>query len=228
PAGVRVLAAYWLEALGRPLDGGAAEAILLRDAETGLMAFDWESAERSLTTALAANPRSREAHALLGQVYLSRYQYWHDWAQLDRELFPGISTADPEMFGHLADKGREELERAEKLPARGGPAPEGFGESLAETESGEAAPHFLLGKIHFLKGEMEAARREMETVLELDRGRGALPAYARLYLARIARAAGDLPAARRHLEEIVAMAPAGRVTKTAKEELKQLSPAGGR
>jgi tetratricopeptide (TPR) repeat protein len=222
PGVVRVLADYWLEILHRPLNGRAARDVLVRDAEIELMRFDWDRAEESLRAALAIDPRSREAHAMLGQVYLSRFQYWYDKALLDRELFPGVSQADPWMYQYLADKGREELQRAEALPAESGVTPWlPAGEPTVAAE-GEASSHFLAGKAHFLRGDLEAARREMETVLELDRGRGALPAYARLYMARAAEARGDPAEARRQLEEIVKMAPSGQIMRLAREALRRL------
>jgi tetratricopeptide (TPR) repeat protein len=222
PEVVRVLADYWLEILHRPLNGRAARDVLVRDAEIDLMKFDWERAEQSLLAALALDPRSREAHALLGQVYLSRFQYWYDWALLDRELFPGVSQADPWMYQYLADKGREELQRAEALPPERAGMPWLPAGEPSGVQPGEASSHFLTGKAHFLRGDLEAARREMETVLELDRGRGALPAYARLYLARAAEARGDLAEARLQLEAIVKMAPSGQVTRLAREALRRL------
>src|SRR5262249_2657661 len=120
PELVRGLADYWLEILGRPLNGRAAQEVLMHDAEVELLGFDWEKAEASLQAALDLDPRSREAHAMLGQVYLSKFQYWYDFALLDRELFPGESQADPYMYLYLQDKGREELRRADNLA----PAPQ--------------------------------------------------------------------------------------------------------
>ncbi|MGH9869349.1 MAG: tetratricopeptide repeat protein, partial [Candidatus Polarisedimenticolia bacterium] len=222
---VRVLADYWLEILGRPLNGRAARDALMRDAELQLLGFDWEKAESSLQAALALDPLNRKAHTMLGQVYLSKFQYWYDFALLDRELHPSVSSADPYMYQYLADKGRTELARAETLPddLPGNPAMLDAEDVALSTDS-MASSHFLAGKAHYLRGDLEAARREMETVLELDRTRGSLPAYARLYLARVAQTRGDQEEARRQLEAIVKMAPAGRVTRLAREALEKLPP----
>lgn len=218
-----MLADYWLEILGRPLNGRAARELLMRDAEVRLMGLDWEGAEASLREALALDPRSRSAHAMLGQVYLSKFQYWYDFALLDRELHPGESTADPYMYQYLEDKGREELRQAEALPPEVPGAPEGALPEAPMVEGTDmASNHYLAGKARFLAGDLEGARREMETVLALDRTRGSLPAYAHLYLARVALARGRPGDARRELEAVVAMNPGGQVTRLAREALKRL------
>jgi len=224
PSEVRVLADYWLEHLGQPLNRLAAHKILRQEAAADLMNFDWEAAEAKLLTVLAEDPRNRDAHSALGAVYLSKFQYWYDWALLDRELFPGISMADPESFRFLADKGRREANMAAQLP---------FGDEerrLSEIGSADArtedtATHFLQGKVHFLRGEMEAARTEFETALTLERARSSLAAYCHLYLGRIALALGDAEEARDEFESALAMKVGGDVTKRATEALRHLPSA---
>lgn len=221
PPEVRVLADYWLEHLGQPLNRRAAHKILKQEAEADLMNFDWQAAEAKLLTVLAEDPRNRDAHSTLGAVYLSQYQYWYDWALLDRELFPGVSMADPESFKYLADKGKRETNLAAQLP---------FGEEerwLSETTSSvpgadQAPSHFLQGKVHFLRNEMEAARIEFETALTLERARSSLAAWCHLYLGRIALALGDAAEARGEFESALAMKVGGDVTKRAAEAIRRL------
>jgi len=226
PEQVGVIAEYWLERLGQPLNRRSVEAILMQEADTDLMNFQWEQAETKLRQVLASNPENREAHATLGEVYLSKYQYWYDWLLLDKELFPGESMSDPETFKFLADKGRAELRMAEELP---------FGEDdrwLSEhgpVEPGkdQAAPHFLLGKVHFLKGDLEVARQELETALALEPRKSSLAAYCRLYLGRIAAADGDEKEARRQLEMVIKMHVSEKVTDLARRALQDLEAGAG-
>jgi len=127
------------------------------------------------------------------------------------------------MYQYLEDKGREELRQAEALPPEVPGAPEGALPEQPMVEGTDmASNHYLAGKARFLVGDLEGARREMETVLALDRTRGSLPAYARLYLARVALARGRSEDARRELEAVVAMNPGGQVTKLAREALRRL------
>lgn len=221
PRQVQVLADFWLEHLGQPLNRRAAARILQQEAEADLMNFDWDAAEAKLLTVLAGDPQNREAHSALGNVYTSKYQYWYDWAVLDRELFPGISMTDPEMFKFLADKGQREMNLAAQLPFG---AEERYLTEIGPVEPGaeQAAPHFLQGKVHFLRAEMEAARGEFETALTLERARSSLAAYCHLYLGRIALAEGDAAAARGEFESAVAMKVGGDVTKRANEAIRKL------
>jgi len=221
PEQVRVIAALWLESLGQPLDQRAVQRMLMQEADTDLLNFDWDDAERKLKAVLAADPESREAHAALGQVYLSKYQYWYDWMLLDHELFPGESQADPEVYRFLADKGRRELSLAESAM---------FGQKerwMSETgpvEPGADQPmsHLLMGKASMLRGEYESARRQFQTALDLEPSSQTLRAFCHLYLARAATAAGDLEEARREYGLALGLAVGGEVTELAKEELSDL------
>ena len=222
PAQVAVIAELWLEHLGQPLDQHAAHRLLLQQADVDLMSFEWEAAEARLRRVLAADPQSREAHAALGQVYLSKYQYWYDWMLLDRELFPAESQADPETYRYLADKGREELKKAESLA---------FGEQerwMSETgpvEPGVDQPmvHLLMAKAHLMKGAIESARRELETALALEPSDDTLTAWIHLYLGRVAAAEGDAATARREYELVLKLRVGGDVTKRAMEESSALA-----
>lgn len=228
PETVRVLAGYWLETLGQPLNRRAAHAVLKQQAELDLMNFEWEKAEAALRAILANDPLNREVHAALGEVYLSKYGYWHDYMLLDRELFPGLSTADPETYAYLADKGRTELDISESLPPASAAAAEGAGEMPPDNDRfiglgvDLAAPHFLAGKVHYLQGDFPSARREMETALALEPRTTLLAAWCHLYLGRLDTTDGDLPAARIHYETIVQLAPTGALTKLARQELDKL------
>ncbi len=221
PEQVRVIADLWQETLGQPRNGRAAERVLMESADTDLLNYRWEEAEEKLRRVLAGNPENHEAHAALGQVYLSKYQYWYDWMLLDRELFPGVSMADPDIYGYLADKGRRELALAESLP---------FGEEdrwLTETgpvEPGvdQATPHFLLARARLLRGDPASARREIELALELGQGNRTLAAWCQLYLGRIAARSGDLDEARARFRAVVDMKATPRVTALANEELVKL------
>jgi len=221
PAPVKVIADYWLETLGQPLNRRAAQRVMMQSADTDLLNYRWDDAEEKLRRVLASDPENRAAHAALGQVYLSKYQYWYDWMLLDRELFPAESMSDPDIYGYLADKGRRELARAESLP---------FGEEdrwLTETgpvEPGvdQAMPHFLMGKAHLLRGDLASARREIELALKLGDGNRTLSAWCHLYLGRIAVTAGDAREARAQLRAAVEAKATPRVTALAKEELANL------
>ena len=223
---VQVLAAYWLETLGQPLNRRAAHAVLQQQAAIDLMNFDWDKAEAALRAILADDPLSREAHAALSEVYFSKYQYWYDYMLLDQELFPGMSMADPETYGYLADKGRAELRVAESLAPAGDSAemPDFPRDNDRFIGLGvdKAAPHFLQGKVHYFKGDFAAARREMETALALEPRTTLLAAWCHLYLARMAAEAGDTDAARGHYQTILDLAPTGTLTKLAKQELGKL------
>jgi tetratricopeptide (TPR) repeat protein len=194
---------------------------MMQQARADLMNHSWEEAEARLRQILAADPLNRQAHATLGEVYLSKYQYWYDYMLLDRELFPGISIADPEIYKNLAQKGERELRIAEGLP---------MGEEdrwLAETgpvEPGEdqAVPHYLLGRVHFLRGDLAAARREIETALTLEPRRGALAGYCHLYLGMIAAAEGDAKRARGEFESAIRMKATDKITAMARDALARL------
>ncbi len=221
PEHVRILADYWLTTMGRPLNHLAVQRILMQEAEADLMNFKWDEAEEKLRILLAADPLNREAHVALSEVYLSKYHYWYDWILLDRELFPGISDADPLIYKFLADKGERELRLAESLPAA---RQEAWPAEPTPFEPGldRAAPHFLRGKGYFLKGDLEAAQREMETALALEPRDVTLAAYCRLYLGRIAASRDDLATARDQFAAIVRMKTSRKVTALAEEALKKL------
>lgn len=226
PEQVRIIAAYWMEKLGRPLNQREAHRVLMAEAEADLMNFKWEEAESKLRSLLAADPQNREAHAALGNVYLSKYQYWYDWILLDRELFPGISQADPLTYKFLADKGNQELRIAESLPSS---SREDWLSAMPAHEPGteEAAPHYLRGRLHFLKGDLAAARRELETALQLEGFDSTLAAYCRLYLGRIAALEGDPDTARGHFDAVVGMRLTAKLTSLAEEAIRNLDDGSG-
>ena len=226
PENVRILADYWLETMGQPLNQRAAGRQMLAQAETDLMNFRWEDAEKRLNILLAADPRNKEAHAALGKVYLSRYTYWHDFALLDNELFPG-STVDPDMYLYLAQKGQRELVMAAELPVAEDEHWLSEGAAPGESGTGQSLSHFLLGKAHFLQGRWEPARREFETALALQPRQEALVAYCHLYLARTSLALGDTAAAREHFKQAIKAGAGGHVEAMAKEELRKVGGASG-
>ncbi len=223
PGQVRVIADYWLETLGRPLNRRAANEILMQEADVDLMSFRWEEAEKKLQDVLAADPENRKAHEALGKVYISKYTYWHDYILLDLELFGGGS--DPEMFRNLGMKGRRELALAENLPID--EQDKRIEETGApESDSDQALSHFLNGKILYSERYYEAARRDFETALGLGTGEPDLLAWCHLYLGKIAAAEKDPRRAREEYEKVLKLWGSPRVIALATEALKAL-PAGG-
>lgn len=224
----RILADYWLETMGMPLNQRAAHQVMVRQAQVELTNWDWEAAEAKLQTVLAADPLNREAHALLGHVYLSKYTYWHDYALLDLELFGG--EADPEMYQTLALKGRAEVEIASQIPAAGeetlygGRQPE----EINGLEPGNPGlTHMLLGKAQVLEGNLDSAVREFEEALSMDAVNPDLAAYCHLYLGRIAAKRGDHPVARAHFKSIIDLHANASVTSLARQEIMKVGSASG-
>ncbi len=223
PEMVQVIANYWLETLGRPLNRRATNEILMQEADADMMSFRWEEAEKKLQDILAADPENRKAHAALGKVYISKYTYWHDYILLDLELFGGGS--DPEMFRNLGMKGRRELALAENLPID--EQDKRIEETGApESDSDQALSHFLNGKILYSERYYEAARRDFETALGLGTGEPDLLAWCHLYLGKIAAAEKDPRRAREEYEKVLKLWGSPRVIALATEALKAL-PAGG-
>jgi hypothetical protein len=225
PEQVRVIADYWLETMGRPLNRRAANEILMEEADVDLMSFRWEEAEKKLQDVLAADPENREAHAALGKVYISKYTYWYDYILLDAELFPGTSAPDPEIYRYLEQKGNREIALAGNLPAgeqekwqrEAGPA---------ETGSEQPLAHFLDGKVHYMEQYYEAARTDFETALSLGTDLPDLAAWCHFYLGKIAAAENDRPRARAEYEKALMIGGSPRVIALVMEALKAL-PAGG-
>jgi len=185
------------------------------------MNFDWDAAETELRAVLATDPLNGAAHVALGQVYLSRYQYWYDYMLLDRELFPGDSQADPEVYRFLAQKGRTELRLAESLPdddedfwmSQSGPIEPGVDQPM---------PHLLVCKASMLRGDYAAARREVEAALALQPREPIVIAFCHLYKARIAAATGDLLLARTEYDAVIRLSAGDEVTRLARQELEKL------
>ena len=224
PLDVTVLADYWLETMGMPLNQRSAHQVIVTQARVELTNWNWEAAEAKLQTVLAADPLNRQAHALLGQVYLSKYTYWHDYAELDQELFPGASVADPEMYRHLAFKGQAEVDIASRLPAAGEETLEGGAEEITGLDPDHPGmTHLLAGKARVLAGDLDAAEREFEEALASAEDSPDLAAYCHLYLGRIAGRRGDKAAARSHFTAIIGMHANGSVTELAGQELRRLS-----
>ncbi len=225
PEQVRVIADYWLETLGRPLNRRAANEILMEESDVDMMSFRWEEAEKKLRDVLAADPENRKAHAALGKVYISKYTYWHDYILLDQELFPGIGGSDPELYRNLEQKGRRELALAENLPIdeqdrwleEAGGLP---------SDSEQALSHFLNGKLHYTEQFYDVARADFEKALSLGNGPPDLVAWCHLYLGRIAVARRDVKRARAEFEMVLRLGGSPRVIELATEALKAL-PTGG-
>ncbi|HEY3176707.1 MAG TPA: tetratricopeptide repeat protein [Candidatus Polarisedimenticolia bacterium] len=226
PEQVRILADYWLEKMGQPLNQRAAHRILTQQANTDLMNWDWDGAEEKMKRVLASDPANREAHALLGQIYLSRYQYFYDYITLFNDLFKGDSDAD--LYANLRSKGREELRVASSIPSA---EPQVWANETGEEilvgqeRSDPAMTHFLQAKALILKGELEAAARELTEVLELDPPDRNLAGYCHLYLGRIALRLGDGRTAGTHFKEILLLKPDRRIVVAAREEIKKLDAA---
>ena len=226
----RILADFWLETMGMPLNQRAAHQVIVRQAQVELTNWNWDAAEEKLRVVLAADPINRKAHAMLGQVYLSKYTYWHDYALLDRELFPGASDADPEMYQNLARKGQREIEIASLIPAAGEDTLDGGTqtEEIAGLDAGDAGlTHLMLGKAQVLEGNLDSAVREFEEALSTADDNPDLAAYCHMYLGRIAATRGDLPRARAHFESILGLHANASVTAIAREDIRKLGSSTG-
>ncbi len=221
PDSPRRLADYWLETLGLSPNHAMAARYLSQQAELDLQRYDWDTAEKRVLRILSADPGNADAHHLLARVRLNKYRYWHDFAMLYNELFPGTIPSDPQQYFFLAQSSAQESRKGALLESgEYTPIDIDLGDALDPTPGAENVrgprsvfvpraaiggdqhqQHFLRAEGFFLARDWKRAASNLTAILEIG-----IPVsnFRALVLYRLALCEFELDQpdeARKHLEE---------------------------